>query len=108
LTLIADFCGGDVLIFSDKDITWQKDKDFDIAWSRWYRRAIEGSVAQIQGAERYLRDHSDELYLDAARTQKFPLALPPTERRRVHRIAIALGAAEASAEHHKAPLGYFR
>jgi hypothetical protein len=100
-------CGGDVLIFSDKDITWQKHRDFEIAWSRWYRGAIEESVAQIRGAERYLREHPDELYLDAACTQKFPLVLPPLERRRIHRIAIALGAAEACAEHHKASLGYF-
>jgi hypothetical protein len=100
-------CGDDVLIFSDKDVTWQAHRDFEIAWTRWYRGAIEESVTQIRGAERYLRDHPDELYLDAKCTQRFPLALPPIERRRVHRIAIAHGAAEACAEHYKIPLGYF-
>jgi hypothetical protein len=64
-------------------------------------------VAQIQGAERYLRDRPNELYLDAACTQRFPLILPPIERRRVHRIAIVLGAVDACAEHHKVSLGYF-
>jgi hypothetical protein len=100
-------CGDDVLIFSDKKTIWQKHRDFEIAWSRWYRGAIEESVAQIHGAERYLRDHADKLYLDAACKQEFPLVLPPFERRRTHRIAIALGAAEACAEHREVSLGYF-
>jgi hypothetical protein len=58
-------CGDDIVIFSDKNIVWPKGDDFGLSWSRWYRRAIEESVAQINGAARYLREHSDELFLDA-------------------------------------------
>jgi hypothetical protein len=100
-------CGDDVLIFSDKNIAWQKSDDFNLSWSRWYRRAIEASAAQINGAARYLREHPDELFLDATCKEKFPLALPPLERRRVHHIAVALGASEACANYYKEDPGYF-
>jgi hypothetical protein len=43
-------CGDDIIILSDKSIEWQKTVDFHVAWSRWYRRAVEKSVAQIRGA----------------------------------------------------------
>ena len=100
-------CGDDVLIFSDKSITWKKGDDFGLSWSRWYRGAIEESVAQINGAARHLREHPDELFLDAACKEKFPLTLPPLDRRRVHHIAVALGASEACTEHYKEKPGYF-
>jgi hypothetical protein len=99
--------GDDVLIFSDKEITWQKGDNFDLSWSRWYRGAIEESAKQINGAARYLRDHYDQLFLDAACTEKFPLILPPLDRRRVHHIAVALGASEACADYYKKVPGYF-
>jgi hypothetical protein len=44
-------CGDDVIIFSDKSIEWPDGPDFKTIWSRWYRRAIEKSVAQIGGAD---------------------------------------------------------
>jgi hypothetical protein len=85
-------CGDDVLIFNDKNIAWPTGDDFSLSWSRWHRRAIEESAAQINGAARYLREHPDELFLDAACKEKFPLALPPLDRRRSQHIAVALGA----------------
>lgn len=100
-------CGDDVLIFSDKHIQWSSGIDINVAWSRWYRKAIGKSVAQINGAARYLRDHPDQLFLDAACEDRFPIALPAAGRRRVHLIAVALGASEACAEHRKEPPGYF-
>jgi hypothetical protein len=100
-------CGDDVLIFSDKNIAWPKGDDFGLSWSRWYRRAIEASAAQISGAARYLREHSDELFLDATCKEKLPFALPPLDRRRLHHIAVALGASEACAAHYKDASGYF-
>jgi hypothetical protein len=100
-------CGDDVLIFSDKRIQWSSGIDAKLAWPRWYRKAIGKSVAQINGAARYLRDHTDQLFLDAGCKEKFPLAFPPTERRRLHLIAVALGASDACAEYRKEAPGYF-
>ena len=100
-------CGDDVVIFSDKNIKWSPDADVKVAWPRWYNKAVGKSVAQINGAARTLRDHPDQLFLDAACTERFPLKLPPADRRRVRLVAIALGASEACAEYRKEAPGYF-
>ena len=100
-------CGDDVLIFSDKAISLVIGADVKVAWPRWYRKAIGELAAQINGAVRTLRDHPDQLFLDAACKERFPHTLPPAERRRVHLIAVALGASEACAEYRKEPPGYF-
>jgi hypothetical protein len=100
-------CGDDVLIFSDKSIIWPAAGDINLAWSRWYRRAIERAVAQISGAARYLREYPEELFMDAARKEKFPFALPPPDRRRMHHIAVALGASEACGNYYNKSPGYF-
>ena len=100
-------CGDDILIFSDKSIHWSSGADVKVAWPRWYRKAIGKSAAQINGAARYLRDHADQLFLDAACKERFPFTLPPAERRRVHLIAVALGASEACAKYGKESPGYF-
>ena len=99
-------CGDDILIFSDKAIDWPKGDDLNLSRPRWYRRAIEELTAQLNGAARYLRDHSDQLFLDAACKEKFPLTLPPAEHRRVHHVSVALGAAEACADYYKQLPGY--
>jgi hypothetical protein len=44
-------CGNDVLIFSDKHISWPGG-DSNVAWPRWFKRAIQKSANQIRGAER--------------------------------------------------------
>jgi hypothetical protein len=88
-------CGDDILIFSDKAIEWPDCDTLKLQWSRWYRRAIKNSVDQIRGAERWLRDYPDRIFLDSKCTRRLPIELPPTERRRVHGIAIVRGAYEA-------------
>ena len=100
-------CGDDVLIFSDKNVAWKRGDDFGLSWSRWYRGAVEELAQQINGAARYLRERADELYLDAARKEKFPFVLPPPDRRRMHHIAVALGASEACSNYYKEAPGYF-
>ena len=100
-------CGDDVLIFSDRSINWSSGADVKVAWPRWYRKAIAKSAGQINGAAHALRDHPDQLFLDPACKERFPLALPPAARRRVHLIAVALGASEACAEYHKEFAGRF-
>jgi hypothetical protein len=88
-------CGDHVLIFSDKLIAWPEGEDQALAWRRWARRAIEKSVAQIRGAERWIANFPERIFLDKKCTQRLPLPLPPIERRKVHGIAVALGAGDA-------------
>ncbi len=88
-------CGDDVLLFSDKAVAWDSDCEIKLAWSRWYRRAITKSVAQLRGAERWITKFPDRIFLDPHCTQKFPIDLPPIDRRRFHAIVVATGATEA-------------
>jgi hypothetical protein len=54
---------------------------------RWSRKAVEASVNQIYGAERWLASAPRVIRGDGS----LGLMLPPLDRRRVHRIAVALG-----------------
>ena len=88
-------CGDDVIVFSDKSCGWPEHDDLNVSWARWYRRAIEKSVDQIRGAERWLRQFPDRIFIDRACSTPMPISLPPPDRARIHGIAIAIGAEEA-------------
>ena len=88
--------GDDVIVFSDKDCAFGNSGDLVTDWQRWYKKSIEKSAKQAWGAERWIRDHPDALYLDRACTQPFPLDLPPPERMRVHHVLVAHGASARS------------
>lgn len=84
----------DVLIFSDKSCGYPDTGNAALDWQRWYRRAIAESAHQIHQAERWLRNRPDHVFLDPKCTEPLPLQLPHPERLRVHRICVAIGAAE--------------
>jgi hypothetical protein len=86
-------CGDHVLIFSDKTIAWQDDNDVLLSWKRWFNRAVHHSARQIRKAERWIKQMPDQIYLDKSCTKPLPFKLPPIERRKVHGIVVALGAA---------------
>lgn len=87
-------CDPHVLIFSEKNIRWQ-EKPIEIAWPRWYRSAIDDAAKQLRGAERWIDSFPAKIFVDKACTVPLPLSFPPLERRRVHRIVVANGAAAA-------------
>src|SRR6056297_1012178 len=91
--------GDDVLVFSDKEIEFRQHQDILVAWKRWYRTAVEKSVAQVHGAERFLREHQEKIFLDKECTEPFPIALPDPKRMRFHGISVAIGAEKAAKEH---------
>src|ERR1700735_1144308 len=43
-------CEKHCVLFSDKEVGWQNDKPLDLAWARWFRRGVEGAIAQLKGA----------------------------------------------------------
>ena len=89
-------CGDDVLIFSDKTISWPGGDDVDLAWRRWFKRAVLKSFNQIRGAERWIDQFPERIFLDRQCTKLLPLKIPPKERRQVHGIVVALGSGQAS------------
>lgn len=88
-------CGDDVIIFSDKHIRYHEEKDVKVAWPRFYRKAIEGAVVQINGANNWMTRYPAKVFTDPACTQTLPIDLPPVEKRRVHGVVVARGAHKA-------------
>jgi hypothetical protein len=91
-------CGNHVLIFSDKDCVFPNTGNLELDWSRWYRRAIKDSAAQIFGAEKWIRNHPDRIFLDKSCQQRFPIDLPSSEDAIFHRIIVAHGASKRCKE----------
>lgn len=88
-------CGDHVLIFSDKQVNWASDKPAEVAWKRWYKKAVHKSSAQIRGAVRWIQDNPDQLFLDPQCTQRVPINIPRRENQKIHGIAVALGTEDA-------------
>ena len=65
------------------------------------------SAKQLKGAERWINEFPDRLFLDKLCEVPLPLAFPPAERRKVHRIIVARGAEEAGRKHFQGGLGTF-
>lgn len=80
-------CGHTIIIISVKDISLSKHNDKLVVYERWVNQAVNESVKQIYGAERYLQD-VEEVILKGKKTR---IKLPKKANRIIHRIAIAFG-----------------
>ena len=81
----------DILIFSDKSCQFNTLIDEQLAWKRWFRKSVWDSAGQAWGAERWIREHPDRLFIDRACNRRFPLTLPASESTRFHHIVVAHG-----------------
>jgi hypothetical protein len=79
----------DIIIFSDKDCAFPDSGDLQVDWQRWLRRAVFDSANQAWGAERWIRQHPDRLFLDRSCTIPFPLNLPRPADARFHSVVVA-------------------
>lgn len=82
-----------IFIFSDKYCEYPNSGDVTRDWARWFKRAILKSAEQVWGAERWLRNFPDRLFLDKFCKERFPITLPPTQTVVFHRIVVAHGSA---------------
>ena len=80
-------CDPDVIIVSVKEVAYKATPDVKTGMDRWTSKAVKASVKQVFGAERLLAKLSQVTAKDGADW----LYLPPMDRRRVHRLAVALG-----------------
>ncbi|MGF6774927.1 hypothetical protein [Paraburkholderia sp. GAS334] len=87
--------GNDVIIFSDKHVPFQDDKPLDVAWKRWYRRAVDASVRQLYGAMNWLKRYPERIFLDSKCQRPLPVAIPGIENARFHLIAVTRGSFDA-------------
>ena len=80
-------CDPDVIVFSVKEIGLRDSGDESVDWERWRKKAIDESCKQIYGAERWINSAKNVV----TRKGEIALPFPDISRRRVHRVAVALG-----------------
>lgn len=85
--------GNDVILFSDKACSLDIAQPLDIAWGRWYRKAIEKSVRQLHGAMNWLKRTPERVFLDKECSQRPTVVIPTAENARFHLIATTRGTA---------------
>lgn len=90
--------GNHILIFSDKYCEFPNTGDIKLDWTRWVKRSILKSSDQVFGAERWIKEFPERIFLDKECKQKFPLTLPENSKIKIHRIIVAHGAKERCQE----------
>ncbi len=81
--------GNQILIFSIKKCKYSSNDDEKIKWTRWFDKAIKKSAKQLWGAEKWINNHPEEIFLDRKCQNKFPFEINPAKSN-VHLILIAL------------------
>jgi hypothetical protein len=84
-------CQNDLIIFSDKECVFPETGDLSLDWSRWYRAAVRDSASQIFGAERWIRNFPDRVFVDRECKERPHAPIPNTASARVHRVIVAHG-----------------
>lgn len=80
-----------LILFSDKGhVKFQEHNEVRLAWSRWYRAAVKESAKQLHGAESFVRNHPDKIFLNSKLEDRFPFDLTKSELK-IHLIAITKG-----------------
>ncbi len=82
-------CDPDIILFSVKEVRPTKHADDTVRTKRWVRAAVNESVDQVYGAERFIQSgkHTHVRQEDGADG----LPYPTKDVRRIHRVAVALG-----------------
>jgi hypothetical protein len=94
---LCDLCvvfGQDIFIFSDKHCELRAGPKLELAWRRWYKRAVLKSGWQVLSAENWIRRFPDRVFTDRACQRPVPIAWPRDPK--IHRILTVRGAAQAS------------
>ncbi|MDN7454233.1 hypothetical protein [Burkholderia cenocepacia] len=101
--------GNDVILFSDKHVTFQSENRLTVAWPRWYRRAILESCKQLHGAKSWLQRFPHRAFLDAKCTRALPVPVPTSGSLRFHLVAVTRGSRDAALAYNNGEgLGSFR
>lgn len=78
-----------IIIFSDKECNFADSGNLEVDWGRWYKKAILKSAQQVWGAERWIREFPNRLFLDKHCKIPFPITLPQSSHAIFHRVVVA-------------------
>jgi|CXWL01.1.fsa_nt_gi hypothetical protein len=84
-----------VLVFSDKYCLFPEGQELELAWRRWFRRAVARSLKQVLGAERWIRRYPQRIFRDRACRRPIPVLPTIGPRTKFHLIVVAHGVAPA-------------
>jgi hypothetical protein len=94
-----------VIIFSDKDCSFEDTGNINVDWGRWFKKAVLKSAEQAWGAERWIRNFPKRLFLNKNCTAPFPLVLPDPVKAIFHRVVVAHNASRRCREHFRGGSG---
>jgi hypothetical protein len=83
-----------IIIFSDKYCNFPDTGDIELDWKRWFKRAVQKSANQIWGAERWIKNYPNRIFLDRQCKKSFPVEIPNPETTKLHRIVVVHDVAE--------------
>jgi hypothetical protein len=92
--------GAHIIIFSDKDCTFKDTGNIEKDWKRWFKKGVVKSADQAWGAERWIREFPERLFLDKECTQPFPFDLPDMSKASFHLVLVAHNVSQKCAEVH--------
>jgi len=84
-----------VIIFSVKYVVFKPHQNPGVSWNRWYKQAIKESADQVFGAEGWIRQFAERIFLDSRCSVRLPVTLPHRDKLVIHRVVVALGASDA-------------
>jgi len=81
--------GNHIIIFSDKNCQFKITKDIKADWDRWFRRAVKEAANDLWGAERWIRQFPERIFLDPKCERRFPYSLPTIKEAKIHLVIVA-------------------
>jgi hypothetical protein len=84
-----------IIIFSDKDCRFGDGGNLKTEWARWFKKAVRNSAKQVWGAERWIKQFPNRLFLDRKCAIPFPINIPDPAKATFHRIVVAHDASRA-------------
>jgi hypothetical protein len=81
-----------VVIISDKSCSYPNTGSQILDWTRWCRKSLIESAAQLNRAENWLLHYPKKIFLDAKCEQPLPIEIPDSKNIKIYKICVALGA----------------
>lgn len=86
-----------IIVFSDKSATVPVPTT-DLVWDRWKRNILKKGIEQAWGAERWIREHPQKVFLDSKCSVPFPFNIPSGSDLQVHLVVTVHGISKACAQ----------
>lgn len=87
-----------VIIFSDKNNFFNDRVDVKVAWGRWFKSSVLDSCKQLFGAEKFIKNFPERLYVDKECKIAFPVKL--TNDMRFFLVAITGNTGESARKYY--------